>query len=155
MDIRSDRKLSKSMGWFALFLSLILFLVWGWLWPAGMYSAVLGCFLLLFGGACITYRHEVHIDAESDVVEQYRRILFWERHRGFLFSSFREIGVAAVLGGDLRPVHLAHVIELRGSSRLVLPGLYPGLAKAKATATELGTTLGLPAAQRTRTILIR
>lgn len=154
MDFFADRKLSSGIGWLAISLSLTMFLVWAWLWPSGAFSAVMGGILLLFGGACLTYRHEVHIDAESDVVEQYRRVLFWERHRGFLLSSFREVGVAAVLGGDLRPVHLAHVIELRGSSRLILPGVYPDLAKARIVATEVGNALGLPAGQRTRTIFI-
>ena len=109
--------------------------------------------LAVVAAGCCAYRHEVHIDQRADVVEQHRRILFRERHRGGLLSDFRAVGVATVLGGDLRPVYLAHVIELRGRSRLVLPGVYFGLERAKAEAADLARELDLPLESRVRTIL--
>lgn len=153
MDIRADSRLSRTIGRFAAGMAVILFLVWMWLLPGGELSAFAGVVLSVVAAGCFSYRHEVHIDQRADVVEQYRRILFRERHRGFLFSDFRAVGVATVLGGDLRPVYLAHVIELRGRNRLVLPGVHFGLEKAKAEAADLARQLDLPLEARVRTIL--
>ncbi len=153
MIIQADLGLSRIIGRFALGMALALFLVWLWLRPGGEFSAFAGVALSVVAACCFSYRHEVYIDQWADVVEEYRRILFRERHRGFLFSDFRAVGVATVLGGDLRPVYLAHVIELRGRSRLVLPGVHFGLEKAKAEAADLARQLDLPLESRVRTIL--
>lgn len=153
MDFRADTGLFRTIGGFAAGMAVVLLVVWIWLRPGGELSALGGVVLLVMAGACISYRHEVHIDREADMVEQFRRILFWKRHRGFLFSDFQAVGVGAVLGGDLRPVYLAHVVELRGRSRLVLPGLYFGLERARTGAAELARELDLPFEPRVRTIL--
>ncbi|WP_031385660.1 hypothetical protein [Desulfonatronum thiodismutans] len=153
MDIRADTEISRTIGGFAAGMAVVLFLVWIWLRPGGEFSAFAGVVLSVVAAGCFSYRHEVHIDQRADVVEKYRRILFRERHRGFLFSEFRAVGVATVLGGDLRPVYLAHVIELRGRSRLVLPGVHFGLEKAKVEAADLARQLDLPLESRLRTIL--
>jgi hypothetical protein len=121
--------------------------------PGGEFSAFAGMVLAVVAVGCFSYRHEVHIDQRADVVEEYRRVLFRERHRGFLFSEFQAVGVATVLGGDLRPVYLAHVIELRGRNRLVLPGVHFGLEKAKVEAADVARQLDLPLESRVRTIL--
>ena len=152
-DIRADSGLCRAVGWFAVGMAVILFLVWGWLRPGGEISAFAGVVLLMIAAGCFSYRHEVHVDPRADVVEQHRRILLWERNRGFLFSSFRAVGVVAVLGGDLRPVYLAHVLELRGRNRLVLPGVYFGLDRARTEAADLAHQLDLPLESRVRTIL--
>ncbi|WP_139163003.1 hypothetical protein [Desulfonatronum thiosulfatophilum] len=153
MDIESDPRLIRSLGCLAGLMALALLLLWLALRPGGLLSAVFGLVLLLVAVACFTYRHAVHVDVQSDYVEQYRRILFRERYRGFLFSSFTSVGVATVLGGDLRPVYLAHVLELRGRTRLVLPGMHFGLETARHDARKLAQRLGLPLEQRVRTIL--
>ena len=153
MELRADPGLGRTIGCFAAVLGVVLILVWLWLRPGGGYSAIAGLGLLLTALVCVTYRHEVQIDAEADMVEQSRRVLFWARNRGFLLRDFRAVGVAAVLGGDLRPVYLAHVIELRGRSRLVLPGMHFGLERTRREAAELARELGLPLEQRVRTIL--
>ncbi|WP_028572018.1 hypothetical protein [Desulfonatronum lacustre] len=153
MDIRADSGLSRTIGRFAAGMALVLFLVWMWLRPGGELSAFAGVVLSVVAAGCFSYRHEVHIDQRADVVEEYRRILFRERHRGFLFSDFRAVGVANVLGGDLRPVYLAHVVELRGRSRLVLPGVHFGLERARGEAADLARQLDLPLESRVRTIL--
>ncbi|WP_045219810.1 hypothetical protein [Desulfonatronum thioautotrophicum] len=153
MDVQADLGLVRSIGWFAVLLAGVLLLVWLWLRPGGGLSAVAGLMLLAVAGVCFSYRHVVHIDVQADMVEQSRRFLLWERHRGYLFSDFRAVGVGAVLGGDLRPVYLAHVVELRGRSRLVLPGIYYGLERARTEADELARELGLPVESRVRTIL--
>ncbi len=152
-DIRADSGLGRTIGRFAAGMSVVLFLVWLGLRPGGEFSAFAGVVLSVVAACCFSYRHEVHIDQQADVVEQYRRILFRVRHRGFLFSDFRAVGVATVLGGDLRPVYLAHVIELRGRTRVVLPGVHFGLERARAEAADLARQLGLPLESRVRTIL--
>lgn len=151
-DIRGDSDLSRTIGRFAAGMAGILFLVWLWLHPDGELSAIAGVVLAVVAAGCFSYRHEVHIDQRADMVEQYRRILFWERHRGFLFSNFRAVGVAAVLGGELRPVYLGHVVELRGRSRLVLPGMHFGLERARSEAAALALQLDLSLESRVRTI---
>lgn len=153
LDICADTGLFRIIGRFTAGMAVILFLVWGWLRPGGELSAIAGVVLSVVAAGCYSYRHEVHIDQRADVVEQYRRILFWERYRGFLFSSFKAVGVAAVLGGDLRPVYLAHVIELRGRGRLVLPGMHFGLERARSEAADVARKLDLPLESRVRTIL--
>ena len=153
MDIESDWKFFRSLGCFSGLMALASLLLWLALRPAGVLSAVSGLVLLLVAVVCFTYRHTVHVDVDSDYVEQYRRFLFRERYRGFLFSSFDSVGVATVLGGGLRPVYLAQVLELRGRSRLILPGLHLGLENARNEARELAQRLGLPLEQRVRNIL--
>ncbi|TVR01566.1 MAG: hypothetical protein EA399_01890 [Desulfovibrionales bacterium] len=153
MDVQADLGLARSIGWFAVVLAGVLLAIWLGLRPGGELSAVAGLMLLAVAGGCFSYRHVVHIDVQANMVEQSRRFLIWERHRGYLLSNFRAVGVGAVLGGDLRPVYLAHVVELRGRSRLVLPGMYFGLERARSEADEMARKLGLPVESRVRTIL--
>jgi len=152
IHLGADKTLGRSVGLFCATAALLLFLAWAWLWPGGILCAASGALMLIASVAALTHVHEVSIEPDIDIVEQRKSVFFLERNRGFLFSRFNAVGVVAALGGDLRPVHLAHMVELRGSSRLLLPGMYVGLPQARQEAQRLAQELGLPLDSRTRTI---
>ncbi len=156
MEIASDPFLSRLAGALAAGIALLQVLLGAFLFPDVLVLCVAagGAFALL-SVACFSYHHVVHIDRDNDVLEQHRRMLFIERNRGFLLSSFKGVGVAAVAGGGgFRPVPLVHLVELRGRTRLILPGFHAGLVQARAKAAGLAAFLDIPLETRVRRIFL-
>ncbi len=115
-------------------------------------SLLTGLGLLVLALCCLTYRHLVHIDPESDVLEQHRRMLFVERNRAFLLSSFTGVGVSSLTIRGVLPIHVAFFVELRGRSCVVLPGIHLHMSQALARAQRIAKQLNLPAESKTRKI---
>lgn len=156
MEIVSDRLLCKAAGMFFAGMALLqFFLVFFLLQKVLVLCLVVGVFFLVLSMACFSYQHVVHIDRPNDVLEQHRSMLFFERNRAFLVSSFHAAGMAAVAGGGgLRPMPLAHMVELRGRTRVVLPGIHAGIDQARAKAAELAAFLDIPLESRVRRIFL-
>lgn len=115
-------------------------------------SLLAGFGLLVLALCCLTYRHLVHIDPQSDVLEQHRRLLFLERNRAFLLSSFTGVGVSSLTIRGIPPIHIVFFVELRGRSYVKLPGIHLHLARAMTRAQRIAKQLNLPADSKTRRI---
>lgn len=115
-------------------------------------SLLAGFAFLALALCCLTYRHLVHIDPQSDVLEQHRRMLFLERNRAFLLSSFTGLGVSSLTIRGIRPVHVAFFVELRGRTHVMLPGIHLHLAQAMTRVHRIAQQLNLPVNSKTRRI---
>lgn len=154
MIISSDQALGKALGLFFTVLAMLHLLVGAVFFAGSVLWPVAAALFAFCAAACFTYRHEVHIDRDSDVLEKHSRFLFIHRNSGCLLSSFRGVGLAALSTRGLNPVQLAHLVELRGRTRVVLPGLHVRLGQARAKAAEVAALLDLPLEPRIRRIFL-
>jgi|GEM_PF-6173422 len=156
MEIASDPYLGRIAGTFTAGMAVLQFILGIFVFPKILVLCIAtGVAFLLLSAVCFSYRHVVHVDQQNDVLEQHRSILFVERNRGFLFSSFYSVGVTVMAGGGgFRPLPLAYMVEVRGRTRLILPGVHAGLDQAMAKAAKFAAIFNLPLDSRVRRIFL-
>lgn len=155
MTIAADLQLSRYAGAFALGMALLQFALGFFLFQKALaVSLAAGLLFLVLSAACFSYRNVAHFDPETDVLEKHRGVLFLERNQGFLLSSFNSVGISAVSTKGLQSTILAHFVELRGRTRVSLPGMYLGAGQARVKAAEVAAFLNVPLDSHIRRIFV-
>jgi len=147
MEFKSDKTISliaglilSSHGAFAL-----LFVIF--LGDVPLFVGVLGLVCLVAGIAAFFYEHRVEFDRERGIINKRISFPLWQRYKLFRVNDFKTIVIGSGAGSSIHTPSIIYVIELKGVSKLRLPGIFKSEAVARGRAEELASFLGIPVEQ--------